>query len=110
MDLGALQEKANSEIKRFEAKVGDKDFDEMLFLYISKITEEVGNLSAGVLSSEGIKPEQTVADEKIASIFADTIYSIVILAQKMNINLDRAMGEKIKRVEEEGAVGEEGFL
>jgi len=109
LDLGALQEKANIDIRRFEARVGEKDYDEMLFLYMSKISEEIGNLAAAVLGREGIKAEQPVTDAEISSVFADALYSIIILAQKMNINLDHAMDEKIKKVEEQGYEGEEGF-
>ena len=42
-------------------------------------------------------------------MFADTIYSIVTLAQKMNINLDKAMSEKIERMEAQGMQAEEGL-
>ncbi len=101
MDLGALQERASSDIKKFEAKVGEKDFDEILFLYLSRITEEIGNLSAAVLSKEGIKTEENINNTELPRVFADSIYSIILLAQKMNINLDKAMDEKIKRIEEE---------
>ncbi len=100
MDLGALQEKANHAIARFEEEVQGKDYDEVLFLYMSKISEEIGNLAAGVLGREGIKAEQPVEDEQLSAIFADALYSIIVLAQKMNINLDKAMEEKIKRLEE----------
>ncbi|MBN1275042.1 MazG-like family protein [Candidatus Woesearchaeota archaeon] len=109
MDLGALQEKANYEIKRFEAAIGSKDYDEVLFLYMSKISEEIGNLAASVLGREGIKAEQPVTDTEVSAVFADTMYSIIILAQKMGINLDKAMQEKMQKLDEEGYQNEEGF-
>ncbi|MBD3209747.1 hypothetical protein GF367_05030 [Candidatus Woesearchaeota archaeon] len=108
MDLGALQEKANHEIRRFESELGDKDYDEMLFLYMSKVSEEIGNLAAGVLGREGIQAERPVTDSQVSTTFADALYSIIILAQKMNVNLDRSMSEKIRRIEAEGAQ-EEGI-
>jgi len=109
MDLGALQERAIGEIKRFEERIGDKDYDEILFLYMSKISEEIGNLAAAVLRREGIKAEQPVSDDQLSTVFADSIYSIIILAQKMNVNLDRAMEEKIKQIQAHGLENEEGL-
>lgn len=108
MDLGALQEKANHEIKRFESRLEGKDYDEMLFLYTSKITEEIGNLAAAVLGREGVKAEQPVTDDEVSIVFGDALYSIIVLAQKMNVNLDRVMQEKMRQIEEQG-VNEEGF-
>lgn len=109
MDIGALQEKATIEIKRFEHHVGTKDFDEMLFLYMSKITEEIGNLAAAVLGKEELKAEQPVTDGQIETTFADAFYSIIVLAEKMNINLDKVMANKIQSLEEEGYEEAEGL-
>ena len=109
MDLGALQEKANREITLFEDHVGNKDYDEILFLYMSKITEEIGNLAASVLGKEGLQAEQPLSNSEVESTFADALYSIVILAQKMNVNLDKVMADKIRLLEEEGFQEEEGL-
>lgn len=102
MDLAVLQEKAKQEIQRFEAKVDHHDHDEILFLYMSKISEEIGNLATSVLGREGFKANQEpVSDEQVSNVFADTIYQIITLAQKMDVNLEVAMKEKLQRIEAE---------
>ena len=98
MDLGALQEQANAAIERFESEIGEKEYDEMLFLYLSKISEDIGNLSSTVMSSQGISGEPQRASH---GSFADALYSIVMLAKKMDINLQSAMEEKLRRVAQE---------
>lgn len=103
MDLGALQEQANAEIQRFESQVGEKEYDEILFLYLSKISEDIGNLSSAVMSSQGIRGD---ANEISHHSFADALYSIVVLAKKMNINLQAAMEEKIVRLAQEASLSE----
>jgi NTP pyrophosphatase (non-canonical NTP hydrolase) len=108
MDLGALQEKTKHDIKRFEARLEGKNYDEILFLYMSKITEEIGNMAAAVLGREGIQAEQPVSNDELVEVFADTLYSILVLAQKMNINIDRVVQEKISRIDDHGPQ-EEGF-
>lgn len=98
MELGILQEQALKEIQRFEANIDGKDYDDVLFLYMSKISEDIGNLASGVMSSEGIAaPKET----SVSGNFADALYSIIMLAKKMNINLHEAMQEKLLRLEEE---------
>jgi NTP pyrophosphatase (non-canonical NTP hydrolase) len=100
MELGVLQEQAHKEIQRFEASIEGKDYDEVLFLYMSKISEDIGNLASGVMSSEGVTPTKNTS---ISSNFADALYSIIMLAKKMDVNLHEAMQEKIKMIEEEQA-------
>lgn len=104
MDLGALQTQVTTAIEKFERKVGNKDYDEILFLYLSKISEDIGNLSSSVMSAQGLGKGN---GEEVGDVFADSLYSIIMLAQKMKIDLPQALQEKIARIEEEG---EEAFL
>lgn len=103
MDLGALQEQANTEIQRFESQLDEKEYDDILFLYLSKISEDIGNLSSTVMSSQGINGKEENSESSHAS-FADALYSIVVLAKKMNINLQQAMEEKIQRLAQEATL------
>lgn len=93
MDLAALQQQAATSIERFEAKAGARDNDEMLFLYMSRISEDIGNLAASVLGKE--------TDEGLVSAFAETLHSIIMLAQKMNIDLHEAIRQRMQAGEEE---------
>lgn len=97
MDLEALQERAHSDIKKFESEVGEKDYDEILFLYLSKISEDIGNLSSSVMAHEGFGK----SNMETSASFANALYSIVVLGKKMNIDLSTAMAEKIKEIEAE---------
>lgn len=104
MDLGALQKKATMEIERFEKRVGAKAFDEMLFLYVSKISEEIGNLAAGVLGREQIDTDHPVSETQLCANFADALYSIVVLAQKMDVDLVKVMAQKVDRIDRHHAL------
>lgn len=100
MELGVLQEQAHRDIQRFEANIEGKEYDDVLFLYMSKISEDIGNLASGVMSSEGIGQAK---EPSVSNNFADALYSIIMLAKRMNINLKTAMQEKLQRLEEEQA-------
>lgn len=100
MDLGALQEQTDTEIQRFESQLGEKEYDEVLFLYLSKISEDIGNLASTVMSTQGITEKKMTTKESHNS-FAEALYSIVMLAKRMDINLQQAMEEKISRLAQE---------
>ena len=94
MDLATLQQQATTSIDKFEAKAGAKDHDEMLFMYMSKISEDIGNLASSVLSREGIN--EAISDNSVNGAFAESLYSIVMLAQKMKVDLPGAVQQKIE--------------
>ncbi|MBW2982801.1 hypothetical protein KY327_00695 [Candidatus Woesearchaeota archaeon] len=101
MDIGSLQQHANEEIRRFESGLEDKDYDEVLFLYMSRISEEIGNLASGVMGKEGLKPGKTVTDDDTSLAFAEAMYSIVTLAQKMDVDLEQAMQLHLEKKKQE---------
>ena len=71
----------------------------MLFAYMSKISEDIGNLASTVLSRGGIN--EAMSDDHVHGAFAESLYSIVMLAQKMNIDLPNAVRQKIEMAQVE---------
>lgn len=93
MQLDVVQEHTLTGIKCFEANLGNKAQEELLFDYLNKINEHIGDLSSTVMGSE-TKHEY----------FGDALYSIMMLAKKMNVNLAEVMQEKMLRIEDEAAL------
>lgn len=87
MDLEALQQQADAGIRRFETRHEGKEEDELLFHYLNKINEDIGDLSSSVMG--GSKPHKT---------FAEALYSIMMLAKKMDVDIAQAMREKLQEV------------
>ena len=87
MDVGVIQEQAATGIERFEARIGRKSDDELLFHYLDRINDDISNLSSSVMRNA----------DNVHDSFADALYSILMLAKKMGIDVQTAMEEKIKR-------------
>lgn len=101
MDIGSLQRHANEEIRRFESGLEDKDYDEVLFLYMSRISEEIGNLASGVMGQEGLEKGNKPSMEDKSEAFAEAMYSIITLAQKMDVDLEQAMQLHLEKKKQE---------
>lgn len=95
MELQHLQEKTILGIKQFEAEKQASTEDELLFHYMDRINEEVGVLASNVFGN----------DETLPAAFANAIYSLSMLAKKMNVNLQDVIAEKIQQVEDVAKMG-----
>ena len=95
MDINLLQEKTIVGIKQFEAEKQASSDDELLFHYMDRINEEVGALASNVFGK----------DETLPLAFANTIYSLSMLAKKMDVNLEEVITEKVRQVEDAAKIG-----
>ncbi len=95
MDLNHLQEKTVIGIKQFEAEKQASSEDELLFHYMDRINEEVGVLASNVFGK----------DETLPASLANAVYSLSMLAKKMNVNLQEVIAEKIQQVEDTAKMG-----
>ena len=91
MDWSLLQHQADEEIKKFESRLGEREDDELLFLYLNKINEDICNLSSSVL----------ISNNEQQAPFADALSSIVMLAKKMDVDLRAALEERMRRAAQE---------
>lgn len=95
MELGLLQEKTIVGIKQFEAERKASSDDEMLFHYMDKINEDVGTLASNVFGK----------DETLPTALANAMYSLSMLAKKMDVNLADVLAEKVQQVEDTAKIG-----
>jgi NTP pyrophosphatase (non-canonical NTP hydrolase) len=94
MDLATIQERTTKEIERFEKESGTADNNEMLFIYLNRINDEISNLSSSVMAQNGYGSAKNLHES-----FSDVIFSLSMLAQKMNVHLPTVMQEKIQLLE-----------
>lgn len=90
MNLKILQEKTSVGIKQFEAEKKANTEEELLFHYMNRINEEVGTLASNVFGKDEMLPES----------LANAMYSLSMLANKMGINLQDVLAEKIQQIDD----------
>lgn len=61
---------------------------------------DVGDLMKLVMAKEGIRDAENI-DEKIAHELADCLYSVLILSEKYNINIEKAFLETMNSLDGE---------
>ena len=101
MDIGSLQQHANEEIRRFESGLEGKEYDEVLFMYMSRLSEEIGNLASGVMGQEGLEKGNQPTIDDTSDAFAQAMFSIITLAQKMNVDLEQAIQLHLEKKKQE---------
>lgn len=92
VNFDLLQRLASEERKEFEARLETSDEDALLFSHLSKVNEDIGNLASSVMGGSPQASSEAVAD---------ALYSLFILAGKLDVDVRQALIEKARRVEEE---------
>ena len=102
MELKELIDFIKVEAKRLEQRFGKEPDHEKTILSSSvKLYEELGELSELVLSSKQRKEKNVDANkEALADEFADVLIAVSMLAHDMNVDIEEALKNKIKKINE----------
>ena len=89
---------------RLREKYGSvaETYKEVVLSRLAKITEEVGELSEAVLVSWWNQRDDKVKDyteEQLSDEFADVIITTFLLAKAMDVDMWKALENKIKNIE-----------
>lgn len=92
----------NGYSKKLESKFGKYDDKEKLILSSTvKLAEELGELCNEVLIANSRQRKEKLAgrkEENLAEEFADVFLALLMLSKDMNINLEDAVKNKIKKI------------
>lgn len=102
MEIEELLKFSKIERKRRQNLFG-KTNEEMIMIDAIKLSEEVGELMDEFLKHEGLQRKEKLrpkeeTKKEVAKEFADVILTAVIMADRMNIDIEKALEEKIKIV------------
>jgi NTP pyrophosphatase (non-canonical NTP hydrolase) len=102
MDLKKLKKFIDIEDKRLKKHVvGVVDTEKRILARMVKLTEEVGELADEVLAHQGRQRKEKLDRHEsgnLADEFADVIIAVFFLAKTMDINIPRALNQKIKKI------------
>ena len=100
MKFDELIEFAKVEHERLVTHFGVKNNPKTRYTMFAKVVEEVGELSEAILINDGIQRKDKLSKSKkeLEGEFADVILTTMILAQELNVNMDKALTEKIKKI------------
>lgn len=91
MRLKELQNWTKEAWKKSDKKVDEKD--ELLFLF-----EEIGEVAEAIRIQNGFKKNKPIPD--LEDEFGNVLLSLITLANRYNIDLEKGMKKTMKRVEE----------
>ncbi len=97
-DLYSFVEKEN---KRLKSAYGPLDERTHTFGRAIKLTEEVGELNEALLSSFGLQRDEKLSrfsEEELEHEFADVMLCVLLLAESMDVDIAKALEEKIKKI------------
>ena len=102
MEINELLKFIEIEDKRLRQKFGDYDDREKRVLARTvKLNEEVGELCNEVLANSSFQRKGKLENhnkETLNSEFADVIITALLLAKTMDIDIQDALGNKIKKI------------
>jgi NTP pyrophosphatase (non-canonical NTP hydrolase) len=79
-----------------------EDAEKEIFARTVKVGEEFGELCQEVLfhaNLQGKHKKDKFDQNNLANEFADVIFTTLLLAQDMNVNIEQALENKIKKIE-----------
>lgn len=91
MKLKELQKWTKDAWKKSTKKVDEKD--ELLFLF-----EELGEVAEAIRIKNGLKKNKPISD--LEDEFGNVLLSLITLANRYNVDLEKGMKKTMKRVEE----------
>ena len=101
MELKDLLEFIEIENKRLRTYYHSTDEDKIILAQTVKLTEELGELCSEVLAHKSLQRKQKLENhdkENIQEEFADVIITAMLLAKAMNIDIEKALENKIKKI------------
>ena len=102
MNIKELQGFAKEEKERLNQHYAlDADEKTRVLAHMTKVTEETGELAEAILMHLGLQRKEKLANhthEYLEKEFADVIYTTVILADILGVDLDSVMTKRIEEV------------
>lgn len=103
-ELEDFIDKVSLEIKKIHIKKrGFYDQEKDNLSQMIKLTEELGELGNEVLAFNNYQREEKMAKhntETLESEFADVLFSLLVLARNMDIDMEKAVNQKMKKIKE----------
>ncbi len=102
MDIKQLQAKVKAIKKNFDYSLSSPEEKEILALTV-KLNEEVGELCNDILSILRLQRKAKLDSfdkRNIYQEFADVLISLMQLASSANVDMDRAVNDKLKTISE----------
>ncbi|MBU1204747.1 MAG: hypothetical protein KKA61_03385 [Nanoarchaeota archaeon] len=101
MELKDLLKFIEIENKRLRTYYHNTDEDKIILAQTVKLTEELGELCSEVLAHKSLQRKQKLENhdkENIQEEFADVIITALLLAKTMNVDIEKALENKVKKI------------
>lgn len=102
MQLEDLKKFIKKEDQRLRKYYGDyKDEEKRILARTVKLTEELGELCDEVLSCNSMQRKDKLAkheENNLSEEFADVLITTLLLAEAMEVDIGKALREKIKKI------------
>jgi len=102
MQLKNLQKFVSKEDRRLRKYFGGyKDEEKRILARTVKLTEELGELCDEVLSYNSLQRKEKLDNHdknSLAEEFADVMITTLLLADVMNVDIEKALKDKIKKI------------
>lgn len=102
MDIQEIVDFAKKEHDRLTAHYNLKDDAKLKYTMFTKLVEEIGELSEAILMSDSLQRGEKLRKDnhdELAHELADVLLCASILAQELNIDIEKALKEKIDKIE-----------
>jgi NTP pyrophosphatase (non-canonical NTP hydrolase) len=101
MELDELIEFAKKEHERLVTHFNTKDNPRTRYTMFAKLVEEVGELSEALLKSDSLqRPDKLKDKADLEQELADVILVSLILAKQLDVDIKKALEDKIKKIKE----------
>jgi len=99
MKFEELTSYAKEEHERQTIRYNNKNDPKTKYTIFAKLIEEVGELSEAILTNDNLQRSSKLKNSKIdlEGELADVISCTLILAQELNVNMEKALKEKITK-------------
>lgn len=102
MQLKELGKFIRKEDKRLRESYGNyKDEEKRILVRTVKLTEELGELCDEVLSYVSLQRKDKLDKHDVNNLpgeFADVVITTLLLAEVMNVDIEKALKDKIKKI------------
>lgn len=102
MDFSELQSFITKESGRLIETYPVDGVDRETYARLAKLMEEVGELAEQVLKSSSLQRKEKLAGagaHALADEFADVMITTLLLAERMDIDINQALQNKIEKIE-----------
>ena len=106
MNFKEIQEYAKYQNERIGTHYNLEDERTRILAQMVKVTEEVGELANEILASQQLQRHDKLAateKENLAKEFADVVFCTMILASNFDIDMEKALSEKMETVKQRHA-------